>query len=140
MLVLTTTNGTAALHKASGAKRVLVGGMINASAVAKKLARDPGPTYIICAGTHGKFSLDDIYTAGCILSRLRELVPALEIDDLGFASEMMYHRYRNNWRDLVSNASHYSVLVKSGFVGDIDYCMQEDTADIVPEWTDGIVM
>ena len=140
VLVLTTTNGTAALHRAGGAKRVLIGAMNNASAVAKRLAQDPGPTHIVCAGTRGKFSLDDIYTAGCILSRLRELVPALEIDDLGFASEMMYHRYRNNWRDLVSNAVHYNVLIKSGFAGDIDYCMQEDTADIVPEWTDGIVM
>lgn len=139
VLVLTTTNGTAALRRAGGAKRVLVGAMNNASAVAKKLAQDPGPASIVCAGTRGKFSLDDIFTAGCILARLRELEPELVLDDLGYTSEMLYQRYRNNWRDLVSNAVHYNVLIKSGFAGDIDYCMQEDTADIVPEWIDGIV-
>jgi 2-phosphosulfolactate phosphatase len=140
VLVLTTTNGTAAIHRAASSKRVLIGGMINASAVARKLKEEGDHTTIICAGTRGKYSLDDIFTAGCIISKLRGLKPEIELDDLGFASEMLYLQYKNDWRTLVKNAGHYKILVDCGYENDISYCMQEDVVDIVPEWIDGIVV
>lgn len=139
-LVLTTTNGTAAIHRASGSKRVLIGAMINASAVARKLLEEGCHTTIICSGTRGKYSLDDIFTAGCIISKAREMEPKIEIDDLGYSAEFLYEQYRNDWRALVKNASHYRILLDCGYESDMEYCMQEDIIDIVPEWTDGIVV
>ena len=140
VLVLTTTNGTAAIHRAASAKRVLIGAMINASAVARKLMEEGDHTTIICAGTRQKFSLDDIFTAGCIISKLRGLGAEINLDDLGFASERMYLQYKNDWHALVQNAAHYKILVDCGYADDVAYCMQEDAVDIVPEWTDGIVV
>ena len=139
VLVLTTTNGTAAIHRAMGAKRVLIGAMINAAAVARKLMEEGDHTTIICAGTRGKFSLDDIFTAGCIISNLRGLGAKISLDDLGYTSEMLYLQFRNEWQSLIKNASHYNILVECGYKDDIAYCMQESIIDIVPEWTDGII-
>lgn len=140
VLVLTTTNGTAAIHRAASSKRVLIGAMINASAVARKLMEEGDHTTIICSGTRGKYSLDDIFTAGCIISKLRELGSEIQLDDLGFTSEMLYLQYKNDWHALVKNASHYKILVDCGYADDIAYCMQEDVFDIVPEWIEGIVV
>ncbi|MFZ5975014.1 MAG: 2-phosphosulfolactate phosphatase [Bacillota bacterium] len=140
VLVLTTTNGTAAIHRAASSKRVLIGAMLNASAVARRLMEDGDHATIICSGTRQKFSLDDIFTAGCIISKLREMGAEIQLDDLGLTSEMLYLQYKNDWRALVQNASHYRILVDCGYADDIAYCMQEDVVDIVPEWVDGIVV
>jgi 2-phosphosulfolactate phosphatase len=139
VLVLTTTNGTAAIHRVAGAQRVLIGGMLNASAVAAKL-KGAGHVTIVCAGTRGKFSLDDVFTAGCIIARLRENDPDLALDDLGFIAEMLYHRYKTDWRPLIKNASHYKILKECGYLEDIAYCMREDALNIVPVWSDGIIV
>lgn len=68
-LVMNTTNGTRALAAVAGARKVLVGSFLNASAVAKAVA-GPGELAVVCAGREGRFSLDDAVCAGLILSRL----------------------------------------------------------------------
>src|SRR5690606_42033067 len=49
-LVMSTTNGTPALLAASGARRVLVAGYLNLSAVARELAEEGEAVSIVCAG------------------------------------------------------------------------------------------
>lgn len=68
-LVITTTNGTRAVGKALAAKRVLLGAFINATAVAGTL-REEEKVALICAGTEGRFTLEDALAAGCILRRI----------------------------------------------------------------------
>lgn len=71
-VIITTTNGTAALAACSQATEVLVGAMVNRTAVAKA-ARHLAVTngchaiHLVCAGTDGHVTLEDILTAGAIL-------------------------------------------------------------------------
>lgn len=61
---------------------LLLGSFLNASAVAH-VARENGENIaIVCAGTNGKFSLDDILCSGAIISRLLELDGNQYLDDL----------------------------------------------------------
>ena len=71
-IVITTTNGTAALAACLAAREILVGALVNRSAVAAAVRRlagagDGGDVHLVCAGTDGEVSGDDVLTAGAIL-------------------------------------------------------------------------
>ncbi|MFO0424118.1 MAG: 2-phosphosulfolactate phosphatase [Planctomycetia bacterium] len=71
-IVITTTNGTAALHACDGAAEVLIGAIVNRSAVAEAahaLAIEHGgcDIHLVCAGTEGAVTEEDLLAAGAIL-------------------------------------------------------------------------
>jgi 2-phosphosulfolactate phosphatase len=69
-VVITTTNGTAALHACRGAREILIGGIVNRTAVAKtirRLGRDGEAVHLVCAGTNGLVTAEDVLAAGAIL-------------------------------------------------------------------------
>jgi 2-phosphosulfolactate phosphatase len=68
-VLITTTNGTRALHHARLARRVLVGALVNLSAVAASVENE-APVDILCAGTGDDETREDILAAGAIVSRL----------------------------------------------------------------------
>lgn len=76
-LLFTTTNGTVAMHAARAAKRILLASLVNAGAVVRRLAElrknepDESQTIaIICAGTEGEETEEDLLVAGCLIARL----------------------------------------------------------------------
>jgi 2-phosphosulfolactate phosphatase len=68
-VVITTTNGTRAMLAARPARRVLVGAFVNLSAVCQQLL-DAEKVCLICAGTGGQYSRDDILCAGLMVDWL----------------------------------------------------------------------
>ena len=71
-IVLTTTNGTLALHACRDASEVLVGAIINRSAVAAlarwlAVANKSCDIHLVCAGTDGEVTEEDVLAAGAIL-------------------------------------------------------------------------
>jgi len=69
-ILLTTTNGTRALIHARQADEILVGAFVNASAVARRLF-DREHIHILCSGTDGKISEDDVLLAGMLVERIQ---------------------------------------------------------------------
>jgi 2-phosphosulfolactate phosphatase len=68
---ITTTNGTRALDHARQAKRIVVGAITNLSAAAASIQHEPRID-ILCAGTDGGDTREDILAAGAIVSQLLE--------------------------------------------------------------------
>jgi 2-phosphosulfolactate phosphatase len=68
-VVFTTTNGTRAMFHARPARRILIAGFVNVSAVVRQLIGEE-QVYIVCAGTEGEFSRDDVLLAGMIVELL----------------------------------------------------------------------
>ncbi len=68
-LVFTTTNGTRAMRHCRKAARVLIASFLNASAVFQELVT-LDEVHIVCAGTKGQYSRDDILMAGLLVERL----------------------------------------------------------------------
>jgi 2-phosphosulfolactate phosphatase len=84
-IVITTTNGTAALAACGGAREILVGAMVNRSAVAAAVRRlaaaaDRGAVHLVCAGTDGEVTAEDVLAAGAILDAALRDDPAAETD------------------------------------------------------------
>jgi 2-phosphosulfolactate phosphatase len=71
-LVFTTTNGTRAMRHASQARAVLLAGLVNRQAVAVALHRET-TAHILCAGTDGQITLEDVVTAGAVAEGLLSL-------------------------------------------------------------------
>lgn len=63
IVVFTTTNGTKAMRQCQQAKRVLLGALVNASAVAAAIAEDER-VHLLCAGTRGEITREDVLLAG----------------------------------------------------------------------------
>ena len=70
-LILTTTNGTRTiLTAAARCDVVLIGSLLNLSAVVGEARRAGGDVAIVCSGFKGAFALDDAYCAGRIVDAL----------------------------------------------------------------------
>ena len=77
-IVTTTTNGTAAVAACPDAEVILIGCLLNCQAVAvraRALARAgrgrPRPVHLVCAGTDGERTEEDVLGAGAILHAIR---------------------------------------------------------------------
>lgn len=71
-LVITTTNGTRAIHASLGAERVVIGAFTNARATvdAGLSAGEEAPIHVVCSGTDGFVSFEDALLAGFLASLL----------------------------------------------------------------------
>lgn len=138
-IILTTTNGTKAIKKVSSAKEIIICSMLNVKAVADYLNEFKIDTVILCAGTEGKgtrkFSLEDVITAGAVISRIDNA----DMDDLSYASLLLYKENKHNLHNLLQNCFHYKYLISIGYKDDVDFCLQEDVFDILPKYHNGTI-
>jgi 2-phosphosulfolactate phosphatase len=76
-LIFTTTNGTLAMMRCQQASQVLIGSFVNLSALCKQLLELPRQRaiHLLCAGTGGQITREDVLGAGAIAM---ELVAARE--------------------------------------------------------------
>ena len=82
-IVISTTNGTAALHACRAAREILVGAIVNRTAVAaaiRRLASADERVHLVCAGTDGEPSAEDVLAAGAILDAAAADGPADVLD------------------------------------------------------------
>jgi 2-phosphosulfolactate phosphatase len=70
-VIFVTTNGTRAIADATPADRVLLGTLRNAPAMARCLEEsDTDSIYFVCAGSGGRFTVEDFLGAAAILSEM----------------------------------------------------------------------
>ena len=119
-VLITTTNGTRTLTKSIAAKRILIGAMINAKAVAKKLINIGEDTVIINAGTNGNFSMDDYICSGYIINEMLNNDKILELTDISKTANMIY-KGNQDILSYVKEATHYSVMKSLNLDDDIEY-------------------
>ena len=93
--MITTTNGTKAIRKASDAKEVIIAGFLNVNAVCDYIREAGEDIAMVCAGTDGRFSLEDILAVGAIISNLKDEIH-LELDDLGMVCRYLYENNKDN--------------------------------------------
>jgi 2-phosphosulfolactate phosphatase len=137
-IIMTTTNGTRAINKSLMADKIYIGSMLNGKEVAKAVVNDKKDVAIICAGTYGKFSLDDFICAGKIIYEALNL-DKFELEDFAATA---FAAYRDNKHDVisyVSMASHYKYLLSIGLEEDVKYCFKEDLINVVPQYKDGAI-
>jgi len=125
-LVLATTNGAPTLvEAANAAERVVVAALFNLRAVAD--AVDGADVLLVCAGTDGRPSLDDVYVAG----RIAVLLEGPRTDSARMA-ECVAERYPDPAAALAASQAARNLLDVS-LEHDVRDCAQESIYAIVPE-------
>lgn len=123
VLIYSTTNGTkAVLAAAAACERVVLGSLLNLSAVAGAVQDD---CVVVCAGFQGRFALDDAYCAG----RIVELLEA-EVTDAAKACGILARSFPTAWDGIMART-----YGPPGLEEDIEFCAQENTIDVVPRFS-----
>ncbi len=138
-IIFYTPDGSAAIKRCDEATDVLIGAILNAEAVADRVVEIGRDTYLVCAGTQGKFSTDDILAAGCILDRIMELDAAVELDDLGRVALKLYRNSRKNLIVALEGCRQSEYLAGTGHGTDVEFCLQENLFPVVPVYKEGII-
>jgi 2-phosphosulfolactate phosphatase len=144
-VVFTTTNGTRAMLRCKGARRVLIGAFVNLTAVCRELIDEPQIT-LLCAGTGGHVTREDTLFAGAVVDELasggRQSPEANRAPILNDQAEIAADAWRSCVRDLTgANPLGQALrtsrggrnLIETGQENDIDLAGQIDKFDLVPE-------
>ena len=141
-VICTTTNGTRVLGMAAPARRVLLGSLLNAGAVASATRGEERLT-LICAGTHDALSLEDVLAAGAIVERLQKLGARPALDDAAVCALWLYERARGDLFAALRETTHCAYLLSLGqpaYEADVHYCLCEDVFALVPELRGGWIL
>ncbi len=141
-IIFTTTNGTVALIRAKEARRVLIGALTNLNAVVELLTEETGPVHLVCAGTNGHMTLEDVLCAGGIVHWLS--LAATDADARDDAAQLAlglfdacgqgYDRvHEDRVLATLSKSRGGRNLIDCGLAADIAICAEQDKFDIVPE-------
>lgn len=135
-IIMTTTNGTVALKTAERATKIYLGAFVNAEALCQVLSVAAMDIVIICAGTVGKFTIEDALCAGLIAGRL---AGRIYLSDAALAAQALYENYRPDLRGRIGQGAHAKHLAAVGYAADIDYCLHHDLYGVVPEFREGVI-
>jgi 2-phosphosulfolactate phosphatase len=138
-IVMTTTNGTAALAGAQGAHEVLVGSFANYSVVVAWLraaARADKSLTLVCAGTDGRFALEDAICAGRFVRGIARRGIEAELGDAAKIAAMIDRRMGEDLHSVLRDSEHGRALIEAGHGDDVAYCATLDTNPVVPIYRD----
>lgn len=131
-LVMTTTNGTLAIHNSLAANELFIGSFLNDQAVVD-VVKDKSDVVIVCSGNNGLYTLEDALCAGRIIYLLRQCVD-LKLSDFALSINALYQTHQHNLLELASQGYHYKVLCKKGYQKDLDHCFKSGVYNNVPVW------
>ena len=133
MLIVTSTNGTRALKRTGRAGRVLLGCFLNLSAVAKEVARRSEPVVMLCAGTRGERSEEDVACAGGVATLLQ--TKGWRPGDTAGEAIRSWHGFRRAPVTFLRGTLGAVDLIELGLDRDIRDCARRDGCDLVPAVT-----
>lgn len=132
-IIMTTTNGTRAIHKAAKASQVLAACNLNARAAAKHALSLKKNITIVCAGTKDRFSLEDGLCAGLIIEEMSGLAEEpLILNDFATAMKGAYQQAKHCLTDMLLNCWNGKRLVRAGYKEDVIYSSQRNISNLVP--------
>jgi 2-phosphosulfolactate phosphatase len=129
-IVLTTTNGTQALHLSRKAKKIVIGSFLNLTALCDWLKKQEGNLLLVCAGWKNNFNLEDTLFAGAVVEQLK--TTGLKLDDAAMAANDLFQAGKDDINAYLKKTSHGERLKKLGIEKDIAFCLQVDITTAIP--------
>jgi 2-phosphosulfolactate phosphatase len=129
-IVLTTTNGTHALHLSRKAKKIIIGSFLNLTSVCNWLKEQNENTLLVCAGWKNNFNLEDTLFAGAVADQLKD--GGFTLDDAAIAAYDLFQIGKSDIPAYLAKTSHSERLKKLGIEKDIAFCLQVDITTAIP--------
>ena len=135
-IVLTTSNGTQALKKATnGVNQVYIGCFLNANKIVETLKNAHHSAILVCAGWRNYFNMEDSLFAGYLALHLESHFSLASDAALGMKS--LYEAKQNDFKSYLSQASHAQRLKKLDNQADLDYCLTPNKHNVLPFYHNG---
>jgi 2-phosphosulfolactate phosphatase len=152
-IVITTTNGTAALDASTAADEVLIGAIVNRAAVAARaralaVEHARSEIHLVCAGTDGEVTEEDLLTAGAILDAASRL-PGASGDRLDASATAAMETFRGVLSAVANTGAAAAItaafaasrggrnLIELGMQADLPAAAAIDSFRIVPRLARG---
>ena len=138
-LILTTTNGTAAIETATSAAVIVTASFLNLSAVVDSIAGSNSVS-LICAGTDGCVSNEDVLLAGLIIACCESRFQATFEGDSSVLARQLWrscfpdsdHPNPGNITNVLRETRGGRNLIGVGYQNDIELCSKLDAVSVVP--------
>jgi 2-phosphosulfolactate phosphatase len=130
---MATTIGTKAILAcaAAGAEHVWVGALVNAAAVAGRLAKTGRPVTLVCSGTVGRVSLEDVLGAGAVMERLGEIGSVEPGNDSAVIAAELYGAMRGDLSGALRRGQGGKNIHAVHLDPDIEFAARLDSIDVV---------
>jgi len=131
-IVLTTTNGTQAIHAARDAYKVVIGSFLNIDALCKWLIEENRNVLLLCSGWKNKFNLEDALFAGAVTEELLTRNNNYKLGDAGLALKYLYGMAKDHPYKFLNHSSHKERLARLNLKEDIRYCLTPNQTTVIP--------
>lgn len=131
-VVLSTTNGTRAIHMAKDAPQVVIGSLNNLNALCQYLIQQNKDVVCLCSGWQDKFNLEDTICGGAIAEELLKNGQFRSVDDSTVAAKYLYLSAKDNYFGFLKSSSHRRRLKKLNLNEDIKYCLTPNKTEVIP--------
>ncbi len=139
-VVFVTTNGTQAIGAAADARELLIGSLRNAPAVARHLeASGTESIYVVCAGSAGRFTVEDFLGASAILSRLKGdgYLDDWRLNDAAWLALDFAERYEGREPEALKESRAGRWFFENDMVEEFEFVADVGASDLVPEVVEG---
>jgi 2-phosphosulfolactate phosphatase len=135
-VIFVTTNGTRAIADAAPAERVLLGSLRNAPAVARHLeASGAESIYLVCAGSAGRFTIEDFLGATTIISHMD--VEDWRLNDGAWMALDFAERHREDVPGVLKQSRAGRWFVENERMAAFDFVADVGASEVVPEVVGG---
>lgn len=138
-IVLTTTNGTAAMLKASQAGTAALAALTNVGAAVRWAISQARDVTVLCAGEKGGFSLEDAVCAGLLAEGLARTDAGTKLSDAAQAARCLGALYGPRLDRLRHDSGWARHLEARARGADLDCCLRLDTSALVPVLAGGVI-
>jgi len=131
-LFMSTTNGTRAILAAGDARWLFTAALVNAKAAARALTSTGGDITLLCSGTNGRFSLEDLLGAGAVIDSLHESADVRLESDAALLAQQ--HFEATNRRELLAALSQTQGgrnVARANLSQDLLFCAMLNSIDVV---------
>ncbi|PIC78037.1 2-phosphosulfolactate phosphatase [Sporosarcina sp. P19] len=142
-IVLSTTNGTIAIRKAAGAKKVWTASLLNTEVVVEKVIEhyEDETLLLVCSGSAGQFCLEDFYGAGYFISCLQmKYNEQLELTDSALGAKWFYESYQDESEQVLKKSRVGTSLEQHDHCSEIQYVSQKSIIRSAPYVKDGLIV
>ena len=139
-VVFVTTNGTRAIDTAAGAGQLLIGCLRNAPAVARYLKTSGTESvYVVCAGSAGRFVVEDFLGASAILSHLNEdgYLNEWRLNDAAWLALDFAGRYAGRELEVLKEARAGRWFLENDMVEELEFAGDVGASELVAEVAEG---
>lgn len=138
-VLMTTTNGTAAIAASNGARDVVIASYVNYTAVLTMLRtalRGGTDITLVCAGRERQFALEDAGCAGRYVYNVSKRLTNVVLSDAAQACALIDRKYGDAIHKLFEASEHGRALQEAGFRDDLAACAAVDAYPVLPIYQD----